>query len=295
MKKKNNGIFKLLILIFLTCFTLSLAVLLFWGLFAALKPVSEFRLNKLWLPKGYIWNWAWSNFAYVYDNFYMTVLNKQGFMTDINVYTMLFNSVVYCLGCSFAGTVVPCVCAYVSEKFPFKFGKVMYLTVLVAMMLPIVGAYPSEIYLLKKLNLYDSFGGMMILKANFLGLYFLIFAATMRSIPNAFAEAAYIDGAGEWRVMLSILFPLVKNTFFTVFLLQTISYWNDYQTVLLYLPTHPTISFGLYDLSNSLSQGLNNVPMRMAGVYIVMIPMLILFIVFSDKLMGNLSMGGLKE
>lgn len=294
ISRKGTSTFYVILFFFLTLFAISFIMLLLWTVFAALKPVGEFRTNKIWLPHGHIWEWSWSNIGYVFSNFKMNVL-RNGTNIEIPVYEQLIYSVLYAGGCSLIGTFVPYIVAYAVANFNYKFSKLIYAVVLVVMVLPIVGSYPSEIYVLKRLRLYDTFLGIYIQKANFLGLYFLVLHANLVSVPKSFYEAAYIDGASEFRVMMSIVLPLIKNTFLTIFLLQVINYWNDYQTVLLYLPTHPTVSLGLFDLSESLTQGLNNVPMKMTGCMIVMIPTLILFLLFNEKLTGNMSMGGLKE
>jgi ABC-type glycerol-3-phosphate transport system permease component len=91
------------------------------------------------------------------------------------------------------------------------------------------------------------------------------------------------------------MLPLVANVFSTIMLINFIGLWNDYQTPLLFLPSHPTLAYGIYELSNSYLQGLNNVPMRMAGCIVMVLPILALFLAFKNKLMNNVSMGGIKE
>jgi ABC-type glycerol-3-phosphate transport system permease component len=79
-----------------------------------------------------------------------------------------------------------------------------------------------------------------------------------------------------------------------VFLLLFIEFWNDYQTPLLFMPTHPTLMFAIQQLSTSHKSVLNSTPMKMACCIIVVVPLTILFAVFSDKIMGNLTIGGVK-
>lgn len=170
----------------------------------------------------------------------------------------------------------------------------MYVIVIVTMVLPIVGNYPSELQLLRTLNLYNTFWGVWLQKANFLGMYFLVFYAIFKNMPNDFAEAAQIDGASEFTIFFRIMLPLCATTFFTVMLIRFIEFWNDYQIPLLYMPSHPTLSYGLYSVYTSSSNELNNVPMRMASTIMVIIPIIVLFLCFKNRLMGNISMGGLK-
>jgi ABC-type glycerol-3-phosphate transport system permease component len=163
------------------------------------------------------------------------------------------------------------------------------------MMLPIVGSTPSELAIAHSLGFYNHIWGMWIMQAHFLGMYYFVFHAMFRGIPKDFAEAAYIDGASEWRVLFSIMLPMVKNTLFIVMLLSFIGYWNDYQTPLLYIPSHPTVAYGLYLFSRSTDQNLATIPMKLTGCMLMVLPIFVIFMIFHDKMIGNISMGGLKE
>ena len=143
--------------------------------------------------------------------------------------------------------------------------------------------------------MYNTMWGNWIQKFHFLGMYFLVYYAAFKSFPNTYLDAAYIDGAGEWRTFLNVTLPLVRNTFLTILLIRFIDYWNDYQTPLLYIPSYPTLAVGLYNLSNSTVGELSWVPRKVAACLILLLPIMALFIAFRDKLMGSLTMGGSKE
>ncbi len=284
--------------ILLALYALSMTVLLLWGVFTALKTQEEFRQNVALPPGGAPWDWAWGNFVRVFENFYVPVtkiVNGTAVQQNIWVEEMLLNTLLYTVGGAFIQTAVPCAVAYVTSKFRFRFSAVVQGIVIVTMIIPIVGSQASELELLMRIGIYDTIWGNWIQKFNFLGMYYLVFFAAFKLIPDDYAEAAYIDGASEWRVMISIMLPLVATTFFTVMLLKFIDFWNDYQTPLLYLPTHPTLAYGVFRLSTEPIQEMSTVPMRMAACIIMAVPVLAVFIVFRNKLMGNLSMGGIKE
>ena len=154
-----------------------------------------------------------------------------------------------------------------------------------------------EVQMAKNLGLYDSVWGLWIMKANFLGMYFLVFYNIYKNMPMAYTEAACIDGAGNLSVLLRIILPLSRNTFFTVMLINFITFWNDYQTPLLYLPTHPTLSYGVYLVAIDPPSGikLSDVPHSVSACMMLALPILIVFVIFKDKIMGNISLGGIKE
>ena len=288
--KIKADLFTIAIIIFLILFTLSLFYLVFWSLISSLKLQPEFRLNKLGLPQ----EWTIENYVSVYKNMYVRVV-KSGMPTKVFFPEMMLNTVLYVVGCAFLQTITPCIVAYATSKFNYKFNKFIDALVFTVMALPIVGSSVSELKLLKTIGLYDTMIGMWIQKTNFAGLYYFVFCAVFKGVPKSFFEAAYIDGASEFKIMVKISLPMVVYTFFTVFLIQFIAYWNDYQTILLYLPSWPTLSYALYQLSVSTIQELNNVPARMAGAMIIIVPTLAIFSIFGKRLMGNISLGGVKE
>ena len=135
----------------------------------------------------------------------------------------------------------------------------------------------------------------MLQKMSFTGTYFLVYFAMVKGVDKSFSEAAYIDGAGEFTVLFIIYFPLLINTYFTVVLLLFVGFWNDYNTPMLYIPSYPTLSYSVKWLqTNADPARFANTNLKMCVALIVVIPILTLFIIFRDKLTGNLTVGGVK-
>lgn len=298
MKKKlrlRGQTLFIIIFAILAVYLLIMLLPMLWAIVTALKDQAEFRLNVLGLPHGAPWSWKWSNFVQAAVSFEAVVTVADVGRFKVGFWGMLGNSLLYAVGSALIQTFVPCVVAYVTAKFPCKFSSFLTGLVLVLMAMPIIGSQASELQLLKSLNMWNTMWGVYILKFNFLGLYFLIFQAAFKSMPNDFLEAAYIDGASEFRVMVSIALPMAANIIGTVFLLKFIAFWNDYESVLMYMPAYPTLANGVFNLGAG-TQGINaEVPFKMAGCMVLVLPILVLFSVFSKRLMGNLSMGGIKE
>ena len=163
------------------------------------------------------------------------------------------------------------------------------------MVIPIIGSTPSNIVILQSLGLYQTLLGEYIMKFNFLGMYFLVFYAIFQGISNDYSEAAQLDGASEFAIMIRIMLPLVMPTFSTILLIRFIESWNDYNYVLLYLRSYPTLSYGVYRMSMEKVDGMDHATMRIASSLLVALPILTLFIIFRNKIMGNVTMGGVKE
>lgn len=291
-KKKRISGFNAVLFCVLTIYTLSMIILFLWGVFTSLKTRSEFRHNKLLWPME---TWAFDNFKYVWQNFSVTrtVVGQGKVVIDIN-YQILY-SVIYAIGSAFVTTVAHCVVAYLTEKFPYKFSKIVYTFAIITMVIPIIGSQAAMMEFLTRTGMFDTWVGNFMMKFSFLGTYYLVFCAIFKSISPAYAEAAMIDGASEMQIFVQIMIPLIMPTFNTIFLIKFIEYWNDYQTVLLYLPTHPTLSYGVFYMSVNNLNGLSSEPMRLASCMILCIPLLILFIALQNKIMGNVTMGGVKE
>ena len=289
LKWIKNNIFLVIIGIILCAYVLTVVGSLLWALGVTLKKYPDFVGNPLGFPKQIIFD----NWIEAVKTFKAQV-QVNNLPKDYYIEWMLLFSLIYAVGCSFAATVTACVSAYLTAKYKFKFSKIVYLVVIVAMILPIVGALPSEIQMLRFLGLYDTYIGIFIMKANFLGMYFLVFYATFKSLSWTYAESAFMDGAGHFTVMIRIMLPLVKTTFLAVFLLNFIVFWNDYQGPMLYLPSKPTMAFGLFYMRFANTSDFGREPMQITGCMLVALPVIILFCIFQKQLVGNLTVGGIK-
>ena len=297
--------FSILLCAVLVIFTIILSVLLLWALITALKEDRDFSIgqNYFGLPKDYFadkvllpWEWQWKNFTTITKYFTVTGVARNGRDISIPFFTQIVYTIIYTVGCSFLAALSPCLIAYVRRRFNYGFLKIFDSVVIITMIVPIVGSQASMLSLLHSLKIYDTFGGLYLQKFNFTNMYYFVFLATFQNVSKSYYEAASIDGANELQIMINVAFPLVANTFGLVFLLMFIQFWNDYQTLLVYAPSHPSITYGLFrvltDSSGSSERG--STPVQMAGCVLVTLPVIVLFIIFRDKLMGNLTMGGIK-
>ncbi|MBQ8725938.1 MAG: carbohydrate ABC transporter permease [Clostridia bacterium] len=275
----------------LALYVLIMLVMLWWVFITASKAyINDYKSlkdgvasNIIGLPKQFM---LFSNIAEVANGF-----------AKFTLIEMALNTVLYSLGCSLSKVIVTCLVAYLCSRYENWCSKIVYVLVVVTMIIPIVGSQAAEIQMAKELLLYDKIWGMWIMRANFLGMYFLVFYAVFKSMPKGYYEAATIDGASDLQVMIKIALPLVKYTFLSIFLILFIEYWNDYLIPNLYLPSYKTLSLALYQQSQAQELRINKIAQVtyvMSTVLIVTIPVVLIFAIFSQRLMGNLSVGGLK-
>lgn len=291
-KKRTFDWFFFVIFVILFLYTASLLIPVIWTFLTSVKDNDEYTIldNILGWPSS----WRWSNYATAYTNFYVPI-QRNGQTYHYTMPYLFWNSILYSVGCAVAATITPCLVAYLCARYPFRFSKVVYAIVLVAMSLPIVGSLPSEIQMSKTLHFFDTFWGIWLMKANFLGIYFLVFYARFKTIPAAYSEAAKIDGASNTRVLWQVILPLAKDTLFTVFLLNFVTFWNDYQIPMVYLPSHPVAAYGMFLFQNSTVTEISYTPVKLAGILLMTLPILLISLIFSRRLMTNINVGGIKE
>ncbi len=284
-KKRKINVFMTVSFIVLFTYLLLILLPLLWAAMSSFKRNIDVLYKPFELPE----EWLWSNYVTVFNNFLAPVASEY---REAGIFEMLGNSLLYALGSATLQMLSCMLTAYIVARFDFKFCKLLYTIVIVTMIIPIVGSLPSELRVARALGIYDTMIGSWMMKTYFIGLYFLIFHASFKMVPNAYAEAAYLDGAGNFTVMTQIMIPFVKGTMATVLLLNFITFWNDFQTPMVYMPSHPTIALGLYSVVQNQQE--TDVPMKFGACMIVAIPLIILFCCFQNKLLGNITTGGLK-
>ena len=289
-KIKNRFSVLLIVLgIFLVLYVLSMVALFYWGFITSFKDgmrdLTDFAKNRGF---GFPQVWETENYVDVFNKIRMPAEPGK----SVGFTTILGNSLLYAIGCAFFKTLVPCFTAYACAKFNFKTSKIVYTIVLVTMIVPIVGSLPSELKIAYALGIYNHIWGLWIMAANMQGLYFFVMYSAFKATPIGYSEAAKIDGASNAQIFLRIALPLIKNLFLTVLLINFVEYWNNYQAPKVYLPYYPTLGYTLFAKSNS--NDLQEVGQLLALAFIVAAPVLILFLAFQDRLMGNLTLGGLK-
>ncbi len=310
-----NKIFIYSLLILLSVYVISMIFTLGWGLLTSFKHRNEFTFNQNWLglptldptvrfnSRKEVFELA--NFKRIVDDYHFV---EEGCKTEFfgpdgkvvrhvakgGFPMVMVNTFVYTVVGSFLHAFVPAVTAYAVTKFKNPVGTIMTGAALFAMTTPIVGSQPSMLSMLRGLGIYDTFWGYLLQKATFGGMYFFVFSAFYESMPDSFSEAAEIDGASYFNILITIIIPLSMKMISTVLLIQFIHGWNDYQTAYLYMPSHPTIAYAVWFLTTNNAIGNGSMVIRVAAAMALATPILLAFIILKDKLMGNLTMGGLK-
>lgn len=125
-------------------------------------------------------------------------------------------------------------------------------------------------------------------------LPFTIYLLTnfFRAISKTYEEAAYVDGAGYFRTMVDIMVPMAKPSIITVILFNFLAFWNEYiLSLTINSSAGKTLPVGLINLQQ-VARGAANYGTLYAGLVIVMLPTLILYILVQKQLTEGMMVGG---
>ena len=288
--KEKKSPMTIIIFVVLIIYFISLLIPIIWATYSAFNDKTAYNAFYVF-NKEFPTKLTFDNFVTAFTKFKLTAYTTGA---KYDFLEMIGHSIIYTLGCAFFYTLTPCLVGYCAARFKFKFSKVLYAFVIITMSLPIVGAMPSELRMLKSIGLFDTFFGLFVLRMNFLSLNFLIFYAQFQMIPMTYSEAAKVDGASNFRIMTTVIFPQAIPTMTTLFLLSFITFWNDYQIPRVYLPSYPTLAEGLFTFSITGERAINYIPIKLAGLIGLTLPIVIVFALLNKYLKLNVATGGIK-
>lgn len=287
---KRNGVTVNLVGLVPMIWSLLLTALVIWGINVAFAEPNWYLDNSnTFLTKQFTIN----NFVEAVQKFQQQVSDPQLGMRVVRYFEMFWNSLWYSFGGTAMKMIATITFAFVVARYEFPGRKFLYAFILLQMMLPIYGQTSANYSLLNKLGLVDTPLFLLGQGAGH-GMYFLITYSFFRTLPTGYEEAAKIDGAGPFRSFFNVMLPLAQPITVSLAIMQFIAYWNDYQNVIIYLKSYPTLSGALYSLkSQAFNLGLQT-PQYFAGIFISVLPVAALFIIFNKQIMENVSIGGLK-
>ena len=290
--KGNSGekIYKIFIYVVLILLAVSIVVPVAWVFMASIKQNSEFYGNPWSLPLGFYWQ----NFVDAWETAKMGdyMLNSV-FVTALSLVILL---------------VVALPASYCLSRFKFFGGKFLN-TMFMAGLFINVNYIVVPIFLMLRDGdtwLKNVFGNGFLL--NNLVVLAIVYAATalpftiyllsgyFATLAHDYEEAAYIDGAGYGRTMVSIIFPMAQPSIITIILFNFLSFWNEYiisMTLMSSASAPRTLPVGLLNLMQA-QQSAAQYGTMYAGLVMVMLPTLILYICVQKKLIQGMTVGGLK-
>ncbi len=185
--------------------------------------------------------------------------------------------------------------AYVLAKYRFKGNKLIYGMAIVGFLIPTSGTLAPLYIFLKDTGLFN-INGLIIMYATGMGTNMVIFYSFFKKISWSYAEAAFIDGAGDFKVFWKVMFPMAREATIAVTIITAINIWNDYflPSILLTNPELQTVAVGLRSLQ--IQQQYNATwTVLFAAVIVATLPTILIYIIFQDRIAKGFLVGGLKE
>ena len=184
--------------------------------------------------------------------------------------------------------------AYCLERFEFRFKKIIYVLFYLAMMVPTNIVEIARFQVIRGLGLYNTIGAPIIIyiAANLMQLY--IYRQFTGGIPVSLDESAMLDGCGYFRIFGQIIFPLLTPATATLVIIKTVSIVNDMYIPYLYMPKNQNKTLTTF-LMRSAGAQQNSWPLLAAGIIVVALPTVILYIFFQKHIIEGIAAGAVKE
>jgi multiple sugar transport system permease protein len=204
----------------------------------------------------------------------------------------ILNSFYLAVVCTLTRIVCASMAAFGLTKIPFKGQNLIFTLYLTAMMIPVQVTFIPIFIIMTKLHLSNSLNAFIFLQL-FNAFAIFMLRQRMKTIDNAYIEAARIDGAGWWFIHWRIILPLCQATVATLAILAFMDSWNDYLLPLVLLSDRAkaTMPIILSMLSGEYNRQYN---LMMAGALISIVPMLAIYAGMQKYFKEGLTMGGLK-
>jgi ABC-type glycerol-3-phosphate transport system permease component len=238
---------------------------------SAVKPPDEVLAMELWPSE-----WRWSNFTLpfkqtAFERYYLNSVVVGVSVTALNVVT-----------CTLAG--------YSFAKFDYRGRNLLFFLVLATLMIPLEVIYVPLYALVFKLGWVNSFAGLIIPSGTSAFGIFLM-RQSMESVPDELIDAARIDGAGELRILRSVVAPMMVSPMAALALFIFMANWDSHLWPLLVASddAHRTLPVGLAAMqANNL--GASGIPTMMAAAVLALLPTLVLFLVLQRKFVEGVTM-----
>ena len=229
---------------------------------------------------------------------YIEAFNELGVKTPTSIeptrlFGLIFNSVWYAVLSLGIDMFFTSCTGYVLSKYKFRGRDFIYGTAIVCMTLPIIGTGGAWYTFYYQTGMYDTPWYVVFSSLSAFGTRFLLLYGCFKSISWEYAEAVFLDGGNDFTVFFRIMLPLAMPMIMTLSLMGFIGVWNAYEAFLIYMPSYPTLAVGLYKLGENYKD-VGDWPVYYAAMIVAMVPVITVFIIFSDKIMTNVSIGGLK-
>lgn len=271
-------------LVYYLCLALALGLALvmlypvLWVLLSALKtPVEIYRNPPTLVPTEA----AWGNFAQAWVSY--------------EIPRMFLNTFVVFLGFIVSRLAVVTMAAYALSRLDVPFRNGIYLIILSTLALPTFAYLIPSYLVIKDLGLYNSWWALWI-PAGASAFQILIVKNFFDGIPKELSEASRMDGAHDLRILWSVVLPLSRPVLAAISIFSFLEVWNTFfwQHLIFSDMKIWTMPVMLYFKSFTIG-GNPPINVQLAGMFISLLPPLVIFLFFQKNITNGVTMTGIKD
>jgi len=264
------------LLILLAFYTAFVAGPLFWVTTMSLRTTTEIAHNPYALPE-----------TFHIEKFYKAWVNS-----NYNVY--FTNSVIIVLSAVAILTLIGGMAGHCFARYRFRFRRFLYFMIFSTIIFPPQITIIALFQILVEYGLYNSRIGLILVYVAFqLPVTVYILESFFARIPSDLYDAARMDGYSEWSIFFKVSLPVALPALSTTVILNTILLWNEflYAVVLIVDEAKRTLPLGIQQF---MGDHLEDVGMIASGLMIAIVPVVIIYVFFSEKLIQGMTAGAVK-
>lgn len=250
----------------------------YWMILTSLKGYGEY--NSEYVPRFFTLSPTFQNYI---DAFSTVPLFR--YLTNTLIFTLITTGIMM---------VVITLAAFAFARLEFKGKNLIFTLFLSLMMIPNELVVITNFATITQLNMRNTFMGLILPSVTSV-FYIYLLKENFAQVPDSLYYAAKVDGTSDMKYLLKVMVPICKPTLITIGILKIIECWNSYVW-----PRLITDDENYYLVSNGIQEirengfGRENIPAMMAAVVIISVPLIVLFLIFRDKIMTGVSRGGTK-
>lgn len=178
--------------------------------------------------------------------------------------------------------------AYVLDRFNFKMKKVILALFLLATLIPGITTQVATFQIINGMGLFNTIWSVIVLNLGTDVIAVYIFLQYLKNIPVSLDEAAILEGASYFTIYRKIILPLLKAPMITILIISGVGIYNDFYNPFLYMPSPDlkVISTALFAFKGPYG---TDWPVILAGVIIVILPILIVFLTLQKHIYNGVS------
>ena len=250
----------------------------YWMIQNSFKSLAEYNSESIprFFPK-----------MIVFDNF------KTAF-TAVPLFKYLLNTLIFTVLTTLIMLLVIVLAAFAFARLEFKGKNLAFTLMLSLMMIPNELVVITNFVTITDMNLRNTFLGLILPSVTSI-FYLYLLKENFAQIPDELYLAAQVDGSTDFNYLIKVMVPISSPTIVTILILKIIECWNSYIWPRLITDdkAYFLVSNGIQEIRES-GFGRENVPAMMAAVTVISLPLIILFLIFKNRIMEGVSRGGTK-